>query len=72
MESDYFANGVIRNTAQAIFTPIFQDQFDRRRQTFTALFNCTSLAVCTWNLRRPAYEPVAIFLNHRRKFVVHS
>jgi hypothetical protein len=72
MESDYFPDCVVRNSSQPVFPPIFKDQLNRGGKIFAALLNGAALAICARNLGRPAYEPIAVFLDHGRKFVVHS
>ncbi len=72
MESDYFTDSVTRNPTQAIFAPIFKDQLNCCCQIFAAFLNGSSLTVCARNLGRPADEPVAVPLDDRCEFVVHT
>jgi hypothetical protein len=71
MQSNYFPDCITWNAPQAIFAPVFKDQLDRGCQVFTALLKGVSLTVRSRNLRGPADEPVAVFLDHRCEFVVH-
>jgi hypothetical protein len=72
MDSDNFAESFFWNTAQAIFAPIFENKLNRRSEVLTTLFNRAALAIRTRNLRRPGHEPIAITLNDRCEFVVHT
>lgn len=71
MEGDNLADGVGRDTPQAIFAAVFKNQLDRRNQACAALLNGAALTVSSRNFERPPNVPFAVFLNHRREFVVH-
>lgn len=69
---DYFFRGIVRNSPQHVFSPIFKNESNRLSKTFSTFFNGASLPIGSGNLWTIGYVPLFICFDNRCELVAHT
>jgi len=72
LHRDGLLNGLRRKPAQAVFTPICQDQANRLAEAGAALLYGVALPIRARHLGRPGNEPFTVPFNDRGELIAHG
>jgi len=72
LRNNHFFHGILGNSTQHVFPPIFKNEGNGFGKIFSTFFNGASLPIRSGNLRAIGYVPLFISFDNRCEFVAHT